>query len=359
MQQIILLVAMTLILTACGGSSSEEPTTPPPPPVSDKVTTILSGSQTVERFYLDGDAQLAGTTTGLFWRADANSDWQNRSPEDSGVADIVVLGSGQYIIAMTPTEGTENSEAHPLYQTSDSGQTWDRISHNFGREFFSVIRSLTYDISTDSIYAVSLGALAKADSSAENWTLLDGDWSTFATGLRLLEYNHAKQAIWFGGQGAIENGYLKRFNIADDFVVRWDDLLPNPHSFMGGLIHPHEPNTVMFGGEGGIAISYDHGASWERPLGDVNHRFYWDIVIDAAGVLYTAGWDKGGPEQPLIVECSSDNGYSWKSHHFGNQVSRGGVKSLSLVEHEDETMLYLGLEANGIKAISTDDLECP
>lgn len=347
----------SFILTGCSGSSVAITPTPPPPPAS-VVDTAFASQATVGRLYLDGEAQLAGTSEGLFWRANAQADWQQRSPTTAHVNAVAVIAPGHYIVAMKPAGSAPHTEPSPLYVTQDSGANWQSISHNFGRDNHTTINNLAYDLSTGALYAVGATAVAVADSTATNWMLLEGEWDGFATGIHLLELQPAQQNLWFGGQGAIENGFLSRYFLPDGTLTTWTDLFPNPSAFKGGLIHPTDSQTVLFGGEGGIAVSRNNGESWELPLGDVNHRFYWDIVIDDAGVLYTAGYDKSGPEQPLIVECSSDNATTWHSNDFADEVSKGGVRSLAMVDVGGDSELYLGLWENGIKSISTADLNC-
>ncbi|WP_258807626.1 hypothetical protein [Pseudidiomarina sp. CB1] len=356
MKSLWIVVALGIFtLTACGGGSDD---TPPdggnPPPVGSTLSTELSGSQTVDALVFDGEAQLAATTSGLLWRADADEQWQTRSPLSEPVTALTVIGQSHYLVAFA---GDESAPA-PLYVTTDSGLTWQAVSHNFGGTEPSPIRALRYDSTTDQIYALGADALAVADRSAQDWILLAGRWDAFATGLNLLRIDPIGNAIWYGGQGAIENGFLVRYDRDTQEQQRWDDLLPNPSSFKGGLIHPTDQQLVLFSGEGGIVRSTDHGGNWTLPLGDVNHRFYFDIVLADSGVLYTAGYDKGSPTQNLIVECSSDNGFSWHRNDFSEATSRGGVKSLMLVDEVGTTKLYLGLWENGIKSVDLSDLQC-
>ncbi|SEL08256.1 hypothetical protein SAMN05216262_105164 [Colwellia chukchiensis] len=355
------IVIATLFIYGCGGSSDNKktptPPTPPPPPAT-VINTELSNAVTVNHLYLDGEAQLAATTQGLFWRANADAQWQDRSPNANEVIALAIISQGHYIAAMETVGTSPYAEPSPLYMTQDSGENWQLINHNFGGSEYTAINNIVYDQVNNQLYAVGNTSFAVASSSAENWTLLAGTWDGLASGLALILPHPSQQLIWFGGQGPIENGYLSRYSLVDASVTTWSDLLPNPSVFKGGLIHPTDNKTVLVGGEGGIAISRDNGASWQQPLGDVDHQFYWDIVIDDAGKLYTASYNKGDAVQPLTVLCSSDNGDTWVSNDFSNEVSKGGVTSLLMVQTETENLLYLGLWDNGIKSVSTTDINC-
>lgn len=349
----------TLSVTACGGGgggSSNPPDTggPLPPPDTALLNTELSGRQTVEIMQLDGKAQLAATHQGLLWRADAESTWQTRSPLTEKVTALTVIDQGHYLVAF---DG-ENGSAAQLYSTTDAGLTWQSIAHNFGADHATPITGLHYESSSDQVFAIGTDALAVSDRNAESWDLLNGQWDSFGTGLSLLRIDPVDEVIWYGGQGAIENGFLVRYETTTTESQRWDDLLPNPSTFKGGLVHPTDHSLLLFSGEGGIVRSDDNGSSWTRPLGDVDHRFYFDVVLSEAGALYTARYDKGAPTQELVVECSTDNGRTWKANDLSEETSYGGVKSLLLVETAGITELYLGLWENGIKSVALSDLQC-
>ncbi|WP_417659483.1 hypothetical protein [Pseudidiomarina sp.] len=357
LMQIGIAVAV-LLLSGCGGGSSDS--NPPDggePPVSNKLETVLSGDYTVEYIRQDGSAQIAGTTAGVYWRADTSADWQLRSPTTTAVTGIIVLSEGHYLMATEPTSG-DASEPYLLFRSQDSGATWEPITHNFGREFNTRIFNLAYDHRTDQVYAVGNASLAVASPAAENWQLLTGSWDGFAAGLHLLLIDDVNQSVWFGGQGPVENGYFGRYDQTTQNITEWHDLLPRPSTYVDGLIHPLDTSTVILGGEGGIVLSNDYGETWSTPMGDVDYRFYRDIVSTDAGILYTAGYDKLSAEQPLIIECSIDNGQTWLKHDFSHETSRGGVRSLMLVSDGDRELLYLGLRDNGIKAIALNDLDC-
>lgn len=351
-----LFLIVSFALASCGSDSTDEP--PESPPITGKLKTIFSNQVTVEFLTQDGESQLAGTTSGLYWRADSDAQWQLRSPTNTAVKGVAIIASDYYVAAFEREDIADDSAPFPLYQSQDAGETWTQINHNFGGEFHSAIRNLAYDSSTDQLYAVGSTSFAVADTTATNWTLLHGEWDGFAAGLRLLYVDSPRQQVWFGGQGAIENGYLVRYDRSSGNVQEWHELLPAPATFIGGLVHPLTPSTVLFSGEGGIVLSTDSGEQWQTPMGDVDHTFYWDVVLADDGTLYTAQYDKLSAEQPLIVECSTDNGETWVENDLSDETSRGGVKSLMLVPRASETMLYLGLWDNGIKAIALSDLSC-
>lgn len=357
-----IVILLSFILGACSGSGSSEniaPTNPAAPPSAQAplFQNIMDLPISVTRLLLDGDAQLAATREGLYWRENTQANWQKRSPLDTEVTGVVVIGAGHYIVAIAP-QNISDGLAYPLYSSINSGETWELIEHDFGREFNDVIYALAYDETNDNLYATNAVGLAVSNKNAQSWTLLSGFWDGIGDGLKFIRVDGINNNIWFGGQGAIENGIIAKYDRSSSILESWQRLLPNPSAYRGGLIHPTDMSTVMFSGEGGLIISTDNGATWNTPLGDVDFTFYFDVVIDASMTLYTAQWQSGNPEQNLVIQCSADNGLSWISNDLSNETDRGGALSLRLFEQDDNTLLYLGLEENGIKAVDVSQLNC-
>jgi hypothetical protein len=358
----LIILPYVFILAACSGSGSDDSQLPPapvlPPPAEEPlVKNIMALPLSVKQILVDGDSQLAATSQGLYWRESSSADWLKRSPLETDVTGVVVVESGHYIAALA-RENNNDTGSFPLYRSINSGESWERVEHDFGRQFNDPIYALEYNKSNDKLYATSAVALAVSDKNAQNWTLLNGFWDGLGAGLRVIRIDDINDNIWFGGQGAIENGTLNKYSIETDSTENWQRLLPDPSAYRGGLIHPVDYSTVIFSGEGGLVLSTDDGATWKTPLGDVDFTFYFDVVIDESLILYTAQWQSGNPEQALIIQCSSDNGTTWVTNDLSSELTKGGTFSMMITEEAESTLLYLGLEENGIKAIDTSDLNC-
>jgi hypothetical protein len=356
----LLSLILPLSLLGCFGASDNTNNPPPAellPPQSEILQDIMDLPLSVVQMFTDGDAQIAATSEGLYWRDGTNAVWMRRSPTTTEVTGVAVVDAGYYIVSVT-RQDIDNTDVSPLYVTFDSGENWELIQHDFGREFNDPILKLAYDSANEKIYATSTVALAVSDKNAMEWTLLSGFWDGFASGLSMLKIDTVNQQIWFGGQGVIENGTLSRFSPNTETTENWQGLLPDPSSYKGGIIHPVDLSTFLFSGEGGIVLSTDNGVTWSTPLGDVDSTFYFDIVIDQSMILYTAQWQKDGSEQPLIIECSSDSGVKWSTNNFSQELTLGGTISMMVVEDNTSTLLYLGLEDNGIKAVDVSNLDC-
>lgn len=146
---------------------------------------------------------------------------------------------------------------------------------------------------------------------------------------------------------------LRRFDLSSGTGRGFGRLLPSPSVIKDIVFRTQEePALVFASGEGGILRSEDNGETWTQPLGDVNFRFYYELVIDpqASDTVFTAGWDKaaaGGP-QPLILEVSRDAGRNFEAFEYDDADLRGGALSVLDVVEEGETVLYIGLDGGGI-----------
>jgi hypothetical protein len=131
-------------------------------------------------------------------------------------------------------------------------------------------------------------------------------------------------------------------------------LLPPPAAIKGITFDPGDPSHVLASGEGGILQSRNNGATWTRPLGDVDYRFYFQTVFDPqdARIIYTASWAKEFElPQPLVFEISTDSGASWAAYRLNEPGLFGGAWSVSAVVEDGRTVVYLGLFLGGIMKV--------
>src|SRR5512134_2167969 len=72
-------------------------------------------------------------------------------------------------------------------------------------------------------------------------------------------------------------------------------------------VHPSEPRTVFAGGDTGLFVSHDGGASWARRGDPEDLPTIWTLAIDAAEPqIMFAG------TRPAGIYRSSDGGLNWE-----------------------------------------------
>ncbi|MEL7044533.1 MAG: hypothetical protein AAGL66_05855, partial [Pseudomonadota bacterium] len=232
------------------------------------------------------------------------------------------------------------------------------LTHDFGGPAIGLplepVQRLRFDHHSGDLLATGYGVLARSRDWGRSWEILDGAWGRVGTGLGGLSTAMAGQYIWYGGQGAIEDPVLIRYqrsgDQSEDLSEPIEALLPRPSTVESIRFYPTSESTVFVTGEGGVVRSMDSGASWEPALVNSTSRFYFDLLIDdRTGTIYTAGWDKNFTDpQPLILEVSNDSGLTWSTYQHQDPGLRGGVWSMAFVALDGRRRLFLGLQGGGV-----------
>lgn len=346
-----------LTLAACGGGAAPPPGgNPPPQPVF--VFEGLEGRRVLQ-IYRNGDGLLAATDDGLYGKAIGQGAWQSLGLEALRVRDVAIVSPAHWLAAVSDAGPDPFLDAR-LMETVNEGANWLEVENDFGGgipESPGMFR-LLYDAEDGRLYATETEALAVSTDVGRSWTLVSGFWGGFATGLGALGTDMAQGEVWFGGQNSLEQMILRRHDLAagesTDFPAT---LLPAPAVIKSVNTDPRDPDHVLASGEGGILQSFDNGATWGRPLGDVNHRFHFQPMFDPADpdVIYTAGWTKTELPQPLVLEVSRDRGSSWARFEHNPPGLFGGAWSLLAVPEGGGTVVYVGLDRGGIMKVIMPD----
>lgn len=292
--------------------------------------------------------KFAATDKGLYVRTEEGN-WQSAGLEQVHVFDLAFLADDHIIASIRET--VDEVWIDELTESLDGGQTWQIVEHNFGGEETETVFGLHYDADNEALYATGREALAVSYDGGRSWELLSGIWGGFAQPKHALNRNSSTNEIWYGGQNAIEQMVLKRYSVDSGEEVGFPDLLPSPSVIYGIRFDPTNEFGVYASGEGGVVKTEDNGETWEPLMGDVNHRFYFDLAIDPEEpqTLYTGGWNKNWETpQPLILEISHDGGKHWTQHRHPSETLFGGVRSILASKEANETVLYLGLYGGGI-----------
>lgn len=345
-------------LTACGGSDPKTPQTPlqPVQPAAQFVfqQPTLAGL-TVDRLYQQQGKVLALTSDGLYQQQSAG-EWLLLGFKGMQPRDLAFITEQHWLAALTIQRDSGEQE-HQLHESFDAGRNWVQVKRSFGAQGDSeAIYALHYDVASRQLLATGVSVLASSTDFGISWQLLQGNWSGFGQPKSALAVDPQSGNIWWGGQGALEDGMLNQYRPADQSGKQFRGLLPDPSVYYNIRFRRENGSSSIYAcGEGGIVHSSDQGQNWRNLMGDVNYRFYFDVAFDPQrpNRLYTAGWDKKFEEpQPLILQWSDDNGSSWQRlQHQAPANFFGGVRSLLLVNDNNQQYLYLGLFKGGIMRV--------
>jgi photosystem II stability/assembly factor-like uncharacterized protein len=344
------------LLTGCGGGSDPAPPGAKPPLAPPAFVHEGLSGRIVTGIFQHESRLFAATDDGLFGKELGHDAWHLVGLGGFRVEDLAIL-DGQHMLATAifdwdPIVFKESK----LYETVNGGANWLPVDNDFGGGFETGgIRALDYDQASSRLYGAAHDALAVSDDAGRSWQLLAGGWDGASPPFTALNLNAAKGQVWFGGQNAIEQMKLLRHDLASGATIQFSTfLLPAPATIKGITFDPSDPNHVLASGEGGILQSRNNGASWTRPLGDVDYRFYFQTVFDPrdARIIYTASWAKEFElPQPLVFEVSTDSGASWAAYRLDEPGLFGGAWSLSAVVEDGRTVVYLGLYLGGIMKV--------
>jgi hypothetical protein len=337
--------ALLVLLVGCDSTPTDVSAGPP-----FTITHEGLAGTTVVQLHALSHALLAVTNDGLHVKEHGGSQWSAAGLAGFDIMHSVVFSDEHFLVSTY--EWHESERRFVRFRTLNGGRDWQPVADGFGTEQRrDPIGAMHFDPATQSLYAAGPSALARSRDHGLTWELLDGFFGGFGTPMTAMRLNTATNELWYGGQNPIEQGLLFRYSLATAARVVFAGLLPAPSTYFGIRFDPSRPDFVYAAGEGGIAYTADRGASWSRPLGDVDYRFYFDVLLDPADPahLYTAGWTKTDVPQPLILEWSTDRGQSWERYQYpGPTHLFGGVRSMIAVREQQQTVLYLGLYGGGV-----------
>lgn len=337
-------------LIGCGDNATPH-TAPEPPPASPFVFTHQGmNGRVVERLYQQQDKLLALTDDGLYQQQ--QDSWQLLGLKGYMLRDLAFVDDQHWLAAVTKQD-EEGMQSHEMHETFNAGASWQEVRRPFGRDGeHEGVYALQYDKVQKRLYGTGISVLAASDDFGISWQVLQGFWGGFGQPKSALGLAPDRSKIWWGGQGAIEDGVLFSYRFADGVEQMFQKLLPDPSVYYNVRF---AGNNIYACGEGGIVVSDNQGDSWKNLLPDSNYRFFFDVMIDPRrnNRLYTAGWDKKYEEpQPLILQWSDDAGQSWQRLQYQSAADfYGGVRSMLLVQRQQQTYLYLGLFKGGVMQV--------
>jgi len=348
----LMMLCCSLGLAACGDSAA--PQRMPEPPVAAPEPFVFSHQgltgRVVDRLYQQQDKLLALTDDGLYQQQQDR--WQLLGLQGYTLRDLAFIDD-QHWLAAVSSQDEEGMVRHQMQETFNAGASWQEVRRPFGADGeHEGIFALQYDRVQKRLYGTGISVLAASDDLGISWQVLQGFWGGFGQPKSALAIAPDRSRIWWGGQGAIEDGVLFSYRLSDGHEQMFQKLLPDPSVYYNVRF---AGTKVYACGEGGIVLSEDQGDSWKNLLPNVDYRFYFDLMIDPRRNqrLYTAGWDKKYEEpQPLILQWSDNAGQSWQRLQYqGAADFYGGVRSMLLVERQGQTYLYLGLFKGGVMQV--------
>jgi photosystem II stability/assembly factor-like uncharacterized protein len=255
---------------------------------------------------------------GLYKSTDGGESWRLilHTNDTSGVGDMVMDPSNpnKLLVAMwqhrrTPWSFKSGGEGSGLYITYDAGKTFKKLAREdglpdsvYGRIGLAICKS-----DPNRIYALveaKKNGLYKSDDGGVKWDLVNSDPAVVTN-----------RAFYFQDIRVDPNNENRLYNInqmigeSEDggktfrILIPYSGVHPDHHAFW---INPLNPNLIMDGNDGGLAISHDMGRTWQfdekLPVGQFYH-----INVDSGLPYNVMGGlqDNGSWQGPAYVWIGS------------------------------------------------------
>jgi len=300
----------------------------------------LENSRNIHRIIIDprnSDVVYAGVQgsafgdsdeRGVFKTTDGGKTWQKilYVNERTGIADLVMdpsnpnkLFAAMWEFRREPWFFTSGGKGSGLYVTFDGGKTWTKKTDKdglppgeLGRIGIAIARS-----NPEIVYALieaKVNALYKSTDGGFNWFKV----SDKNIGDRPFYY--AEIYVDPKNENRIYNIYTQ-VSVSEDggktFNILISKIHPDHHAF---YIHPENPNFLIDGNDGGLAISYDRGKTWRFVENLPVAQFYHiNVDNDFPYNVYGGLQDNGSWKGPSrVFNYLGISNFDWQEVGFGD-----------------------------------------
>ncbi len=212
--------------------------------------------------------------------------------------------------------------------------------------------------------AVGSGGVWKTTNAGTTWSSIFDGQGSYSTGAIAIDPNNPN-VVWVGtgeNVGGRHVAYGDGIYRSTDEGQTWEKRgLENSEHISRIVIHPEQSDVLWVaaqgplwssGGDRGLYVTADGGATWTKTLGDDEWVGVTDVVLDPRDpdVLYAATWQRhrtvaaymgGGPGSGL--HKSTDGGQTWSPLTKGLPSSNMGKIGLAISYHNPD-YVYAAIE---------------
>ncbi|MDX2473152.1 MAG: glycosyl hydrolase, partial [Candidatus Krumholzibacteria bacterium] len=212
--------------------------------------------------------------------------------------------------------------------------------------------------------AAGSGGVWKTVNSGTTWQDIFTDQTSYSVGCLTIDPRHPN-TIWVGSGENVSGrhvGYGDGVYRSRDGGQTWQNMGLTESEHIGRIVlHPENPNVVYVaaqgplwsgGGERGLFMTVDGGATWKKVLGGGKFTGVNEVVMDPfdANILYASTWQRfrdvavlmdGGPESG--IHKSTDGGRTWRALKTGLPAEDMGKIGLA-VSPQKAGVVYAAIE---------------
>jgi len=295
-----------------------------------------------------------GEDRGVYRSVDGGQSWEKvlYIDEVHGVSDLVmhptnpqVLYAGMWKFQRKPWTFTSGSEQTGVFKSVDGGDSWQRLEKGLP-ELMGRIGIAVAPSQPDMVYVIAEsneGTLFRSTDSGESFEKRSDDTRIVSRG-----FYYSKVRVDPRDANRVY-GVASLLMRSMDGGKTFERISGSTHiDFHALWIDPENPDRVWQGQDGGIAVSYDRGESWD-PIRNVTLAQFYQVFYDYQKPFYKTGGglqDNGtwiGPSRTR--ERAGIYPHDWKMMSFGD--------AYWVVPHPEREALYLS-EAQGGNIWRTD-----
>ncbi|WP_298526815.1 glycosyl hydrolase [uncultured Christiangramia sp.] len=282
---------------------------------------------------------------GVYKSTDGGKNWKKVlfSNADAGAVDLImdpnnprILYASTWNVQRTPYSLSSGGEGSALWKSTDSGETWKKISENkgFPKDTLGIIGVTVSPANSERVWAIvenkDKGGVYRSDDAGETWNLINDDRS-----LRQRAWYYTR--IYADSEDEDKVYVLNvNYHTSTDGGKTYSSANA-PHGDHHDLwIAPEDPQRMIMGDDGGAQITYDGGETWSTYHNQPTSQFYRVTTDNSFPYrIYAAQQDNSTVRIRHRTEGGSIGEGDWES-------TAGGESAHIAVDPENPEIVYGG-----------------
>ncbi len=292
-----------------------------------------------------GDVYKPTADRGLYKSTDGGKNWRKVlfANDQSGVVDLMmdpsnprIMYASTWRVQRTPYSLSSGGDGSALWKSTDSGETWSKISSNdgFPSGTLGIIGVTVSPVNNQRVWAMvenkDKGGLYRSENGGETWSLVNSDRSL-------------RQRAWYYTRLYADTQDINTVYVLN---VRYHKSTDGGKTFKANnaphgdhhdlWIAPEDPKRMIMGDDGGAQVTYDGGETWSTYYNQPTAQFYRVTTDNHFPYrIYAAQQDNS-----TIRIAHRTNGYSIGEDDW--ESTAGGESAHIAVDPQDNDIVYGG-----------------
>lgn len=249
------------------------------------ISRIIVHPKNPDVVYVAAQGALYGNSKerGLYRSTDGGVTWKNTLyiDEKTGVSELSmdannprILYAATWEYGRRPWQVISGGAGSGLYKSTDSGETWDKMTEGLPKEMGKMAIAVSPS-NSEKVYALiesdtekDLGGLFVSDNAGKSWSRISDD-------------NRLTQRAWYYIELFIDPKDENTVYVLSAPALRsndggktWESLSGTHGDYHDLWINPDNPKNMVIANDGGAAISFNKGKTWSLQSNMPTAQFY-------------------------------------------------------------------------------------